>query len=52
MRVHSNTIERTYAWGETFRRRVTMVDTDYKVGDVVPQGLFWAGWTIVEIVEC
>lgn len=51
MKVHSNTIERTYG-REVCRRRVTMVDTDYKVGDMVPQGHFWAGWTIVEVVEC
>lgn len=58
MVVHSNTIERVYpsllvrGETETYRRRVTMVNTDYSVGDIVPAGLFWAGWKIVEVVEC
>ena len=52
MTVHSNTIEKVYYDGTTARRRVTMVNTDFAPGDTVPEGHFWAGWKIVEVVKC
>jgi hypothetical protein len=52
MIVHSTTIERSWAGGETRRKRVTVVGFVPVPGEKMPAEHVWAGWTILETVDC
>jgi hypothetical protein len=54
--IQAATIERTYRNAETSERRVTLNGREdgsgFRVGEILPEWHFWAGWKIAAVVDC